>query len=143
MTLVYGYDTPPPQYVYDGTPNSNLTSTSYVSLTPEVGVYFVPPSSGLVLITVGGGGRDNTNDNRVFMSVQITYAGVITDAASVGTGGYGTPGINANHMYGSRSFVVQKTGGVLYYAQLMVAVETTTGTTADVTSRDIIVEPLP
>lgn len=146
MTYVYGSDFPPAQYVYDATGNANLTSASYATLSPEVGVYFPGPSSGRVMITVGGAGRDNTNDNRVFMSVTVTavVSGAVEVAADVNDGGFGTPGVNADYMYASRTFMVDNlTRGVDYYAQVLVAVETTGGTTADVAVRDILVEPLP
>lgn len=152
---IYGSDWPPAVSAYDDTQLLNLTSSPYVSGNPEVGVYFTMPPSGRVLITVHGGARDNTNDNRVFLSAEVHENGVnglVIWAPTVPMGGFGTPGSNADYMYGSRSFMFTVdastvddpvvSGARQYYVRVMYSVEVVTGTTADIANRGIIVEPV-
>lgn len=143
---VTGLDWPPAVSASSQTEQLNQTSTSYVTGSPEVGVYFTAPISGRVLITVGGGARDNTNDNRVFTSVEVLAGDANGEqflAPSVPTGGWGTMGTNANYMFASRTFLLSGlTPQVRYYARVMTSVETTTSTSADTAVRDIIVEPV-
>jgi hypothetical protein len=142
---VQSIDTPRTVMAQDDTPQLNLTSSSYVPGSPEVGVYFIAPTSGRVLVTVGGGARDNTNDNRVFLSPQIfqdDVNGSVVLAPSVTFYGYGTPGSNADYVFGSRTSMIENLSpGRRYYARVMMAAEQGTGSTADVAVREIMVEP--
>lgn len=138
-------DTPRTVQNQDDTLQSNLSSTSYVTGSPEVGVYFIAPTTGRVLVTVGGGARDETNDNRVFLSPQIFQDdanGSEVLAPSVTSYGYGIPGSNADYVFGSRTSLVEGLqAGRRYYARVMMAAEIATSSSADVIVREIMVEP--
>lgn len=157
---IYGSDWPSAVSAYDDTQLLNLTNTTYVSGNPEVGVYFTMPPSGRVLITVHGGARDNTNDNRVFFSVEVRENGTngtVLMSPAVASNGFGIPGSNADYLYASRTFLLlggsvygtnagifdlTNSGAKQFYARVMHSVETTTGSTADIANRGIIVEPV-
>lgn len=157
---MYGSDWPSAVAAYDDTQLSNLSNTSYTAGNPEVGVYFTMPPSGRVLITVHGGARDNTNDNRCFMSAEVRengVNGVVLLSPAVATNGFGTPGSNADYFYGSRTFLLlggsvyganagifdlTNAGSKQFYARVMYSVETTTSASVDINQRGIIVEPV-
>lgn len=156
----FGLDFPPAVSAFDATYISNVSSSTYSAGTPEVGVYFTCPLSSRLMVTVHGGARDNTNDNRLFMSVQIFKTdanGEEIMAPSVPINGWGTPGTNAGMMYASRTFFVDGltfTGGAgaalegnlqfgqTYYARVMYSAEVTTSSSVDIANRGIIVEPV-
>lgn len=156
-----GIDFPRSVSAYDDTYLANLSNASYSAGTPEVGVYFVCPVSQRIMITVHGGARDNTNDNRLFMAVQILKTdknGEEIMAPSVARNGWGTPGSNSAMMYASRTFMVDGLNfssgagqglvgdlnfGLIYYARVMYLPEVTTSNSVDIANRGIIVEPLP
>lgn len=143
--IVQATDTPRTVWAYDDTPQLNLTSTPYVTGSPEVGVSFVAPSSGRVLVTVGGACRDNTNDNRVFLAPQIlldSSSGTEVLAPSVESYGFAPTGTASNYVTGSRvSLITSLIPGQVYYARVMMSAEITGSTSADIASRDISVEP--
>ncbi|MBA9002004.1 hypothetical protein [Thermomonospora cellulosilytica] len=155
MTYVRARDWPPTVQAADYTDQLNLTSSSYVPGSPEVGVQFVAPTSGRIIITIGGGARDNTNDNRVFLSPQIfegpDVSGTEILAPSVTIHGWGQTSTAATAGYGSRESLYPFPGagetelvpGQVYYARVMMAAEQGVGASADVFSRFIIVEPAP
>ena len=69
---VLAMDYTPSVTVFDTTQISNITSTAYTAGSPEVGVTFMAPTTGRVLITTGGGFRNNgSNADRVFLSPQV------------------------------------------------------------------------
>jgi hypothetical protein len=155
VTYIRGRDWPPAVAALDTTDQTNLTSAAYVPGDPEVGVRFVAPSSGRVIITISGGARDNTGDNRVFLSPEIFRGadarGLSILSPSVTVHGWGQTGQAATVGYGSRESLYPFPGegetelipGETYYARVMMAAEQTGGSTADVFSRGIIVEPAP
>lgn len=142
---IQSVDTPRTVMAQDDTVQTDLTSSGYVVGTPEVGVFFIAPSTGRVLVTVGGGARDNTNNNRVFLSPQIFQEdanGLEVLAPSVTFYGYGTAGSNADYVFGSRVVMIESLSpGRKYYARVVMAAEQGTGSTADVAVREIMVEP--
>lgn len=146
--IVSATDFPRTVMAQNDTVQTDLSSTTYVTGSPEVGVRFIAPTSGRVIVTVGGGARDNTNNNRVFLSPEILEDDLVTQvlAPSVTSYGYGIPGSNADYVFGSRaSLITGLTPGRLYYARVMMAAETDPGGTsfsADVAVREIMVEPV-
>lgn len=142
--IVTSLDTPRTVWNQDTNAQTNISSTGYQVGTPEVGVFFLAPTSGRVLITVGGVHADNTNDNRVFLSPQVLETDMVTEilAPSVDIYGWSTPGSNSTAMGGSRiSMLEGLTPGKVYYARVMMSAEITTSASADITAREIIVEP--
>jgi hypothetical protein len=137
-------------FYHDDTTQANITNTSYESGTPEVGVYFIAPASGTVRITIGGGVRDNnaSNPDRIFLSPAV-YAdgpnGTQVLAPSVTLRGYGGSEVERDYQYGCRvSLLEGLEAGRQYYARVMFF--TSDGTdpdSGDITSRDIIVIPMP
>lgn len=117
--IVKAVDFPPTVTTIDDTQVLNLTNTSYSPGNPEVGVYFTAPTSGRVVITVGGGLRDNSGDNRVFMSPQVfekNSSGSEILAPSVTNRGFGSIGESSEFMYASRSSLLEGlTPGQTYY----------------------------
>ncbi|UBU11597.1 hypothetical protein [Nonomuraea gerenzanensis] len=140
--LVRGVDFPRTVQAQDDTIQNGTASTAYVAGSPEVGVYFTAPTSGRVLITVGGGSRDATNDNRAFLASQVFVrdsSGTEVLAPSVESYGWSAPGSNSDYVFGSRvSLLTGLTPGQVYYARVMMSPE---GTTVQVKAREIVVEP--
>jgi hypothetical protein len=148
MTLVRSL--PPTAFFHDDTVLANLTNTSYEAGSPEVGVYFVAPPSGMVRLTIGGGGRDNGASalDRVFLAPQVwvrSSAGTQFLTPSVTTRGYLFTHLDNEFQYGSQaSLITGLTPGELYYVRVMHL--TSSGSdpdTADIAARDVIVIPLP
>jgi hypothetical protein len=145
---VTGVDLPPTAYASDDTLQLNLTTTTYVTGTPEVGVAFTAPTSGRVRVTVGGGCRDNGGSNdRVFLSPQIFQgpdaSGSEIIVPSVVVRGYGSAGFSTEFAHGSRTSQVKDLiAGETYYARLMYTTSAGAGT-ADIAAREITVIPVP
>lgn len=162
MTLIRGVDCPPAVEATDTTDILNIIYAFYWdgSPNPEVGVRFVAPESGQVIITVSGGARDNTNNNRVFFAPQIFRGtdsrGEEILSPSVTVHGFGTTGASNFVMYGSRESLYPHPDenetplipGEVYYARVMIFAEQNVvppnidPATADVYARSIIVEPV-
>jgi len=142
---------PATAYFHDDTVLENIENTSYEAGSPEVGVYFVAPPSGVVRLTVGAGIRESgaTNGDRVFVSpavYEVTPGGLVTVLSpSVTFRGYGSSEVVNRYAYGCRvSLVTGLRPGALHYARLMHL--TSAGTdpdTADIAARDLIVIPMP
>lgn len=137
-------------WYHDDTVIGQISSTSYETGTPEVGVYFVAPRSGRVRVTVGGGFRDNggSNTDRLFLSPQIyqgSSAGTQVLAPSVTLYGYAAASENTEFQYGCRvGLVSDLTPGQLYYIRTQHL--TSPGTdpdSGDIAARDLIVIPVP
>lgn len=140
--LVRGADFPTTVFAQEDTIQNGTASTAYVTGTPELGVYFMAPTSGRVLITVSGGARDTTNDNRAFLSPQVFLDSASGDeilAPSVESYGWANPGSNSDYVFGSRvSMLENLIPGRVYYARVMFSPE---GASAQVNTREIMVEP--
>ncbi len=137
-------DFPGTQSASSGTANDNISSTSYIAGTPEVGTTFVAPTSGRVLVTVGLVSKDSAS-NRVHLAPQIylgtSSAGSQVLAPDVTARGLGSAGTSTNlSEHRSRtSLVTGLTPGSTYYARTVHKVSG--GSTADISVREIIVEP--
>jgi len=142
---------PPAAFYHDDTTIVNIVDTTYVTGSPEVGVYFLAPTSGTVRITVGAGVRDNggSNRDRLFISpavYRVTPTGLEEVLApSVTFRGYGGSEAVTEMQYGCRvSLLTGLTPGTQYYARIMYF--TSSGVdpdTADINARDLIVIPMP
>lgn len=149
--VVHAGDFPPSAFDSDDTGITNLTNGTYVSGAPEVGVTFTAPTSGRVRLTVGGGLRDSSGVDRVFISPQVFQgvdaSGVEILTPSVTNRGCGSVGSSTEFSYFSRtSLLTGLTPGEVYYARVMHTVSaggTSPNGTADIGSRDITVIPVP
>lgn len=148
--VIHGLDAPVTVSADDDTQQLNLTDESYVAGTPEVGTRFIAPPSGEVVISIGGGLRDNggSSDDRVFLSPQVRdHRDDEQLAPSVTFRGRGSIDVSTEFMYGSRSSLVTGlNAGSLYFARVMHVVEPSGASaagTADINSREVVVEAMP
>jgi hypothetical protein len=154
VTYVEGRDTPRSVWEQDQTPIENFTDPLTPKPgNPEVGVVFLAPPSGRVLVVVGGQIRDNAGINRVFLKPEI-YRGTSAAFANlrVQDGSFhefvSSPN-ETQYMAGSRMYV--QTGlraGYEHYARVLHWAENpadpaNTAATSDVATREIIIVPLP
>jgi hypothetical protein len=151
-TRILAMDYTPVVAAYDGTAISNITSLVYIAGTPEVGVTFMAPTTGRVMVTIGGGVRNNAaNGDRVFIAPQIFLG-----TSSAGTeilaptspqfgissgGGFAVDGFQ----YLSRtSLVAGLVPGSTYYVRTMHCQVNNIGAasgTSDLQSRSLVVAP--
>ena len=141
--------TPVTVAIFDNTSNLNLTNTTYAAGAPEVGVTFVAPPTGRVLITVGGGVRNNAaNSDRVFLAPEVFEGSDATTgsqvlAPSVAPYGCGSGGGFAtdDFRYLCRTVMLEDlTPGGTHYVRIVH--ETSAGSgTADISAREITVAP--
>lgn len=131
----------------DGTTISNITSTSYIAGSPVVSVTFTAPRSGRVGVCIGGGLREDSGGNRVWISYEL-YLGTSASGTLVhagidvrGVNSSGDATASGEQTHGNMSMEENLTPGATYYAQVVYKVSG--GTTNDVTRRRIIVFPLP
>lgn len=150
MTRVTGFETPATSWDQDTTWQLNLSNTSYGPGDPEVGVTFMAPTSGRILLVIGGGGRDNTGNNRVFLGHEI-YIGTQALQENLLFGPdfneFVIPGEADESIYGSRAIVYNDLVPLRqHYARL---VQRRSGTsdpaedTPDIFVREVVVVPLP
>lgn len=147
MTYVEGLDTPRSVWDQDRTLIENISGTANIPGSPEVGVVFVAPTSGRVLVFIGGQIRNRGGTQRVFLRPEV-YAD--TDAAQdlltlVEDGAFkefaSSPPETA-FMAGSRMFILTGlTPGKEHYARVTYYVSG--GSDSDIGAREIGVVPLP
>ncbi len=140
-------DFPPTVWSNDNTDFNNVTATTFQNGTPEVSVTFIAPTSGRVLVINGGGCRNNTGADQIFMDseVRVTNSGgaVVSAASVTGEGTISCADESIAHEYKSRAYVVSGlTPGGQYFARLQYRSSTGAGT-ADVSARSLIVQPIP
>lgn len=143
-TTVLALDFPPTVQTGDGTVISNITSTTYIVGSPEVGTTFVAPTSGRVRLIASLIARDNGADERVYLSPQVylgtSSSGTLVLSPSVRSA-VSTIGEASNYHAQERATVLDGlTAGSTYYVRVVYRVSA--GTTADITYRGIIVLPL-
>lgn len=146
-STVNSLDFPPTVYVQDTTTISNLSNTTYDALSPEVGVFFLAPTTWRVKISIGGSLRNNAaNSDRVALAPQVwlgSTAGteVLTPSVFRGvcTDGIATAGDFCT--YGHTTLLTGLTPGSTYYARVMGIKFGSAGSTVDIAMRDILVEP--
>lgn len=146
---VKALDFPPPKWAQDSTTITNPSNSSYATGTPEVSVTFVAPTSGRVLLIVGGGAGNSAGADRIFLSPEVretNSSGDVVLTASVTNRGWASDNCSSGYVYGSRESVLEGlTPGQVYYAVVKYVVATSDGgaSTADIACRDIGVVPLP
>ncbi|WP_143082139.1 hypothetical protein [Nonomuraea wenchangensis] len=137
-------DFPPSVYAFDDTRISDIDSTSYITGSPVVFVYFTAPTSGKVLLTIGGGLQDSSTANRVHLAPVVREdgpGGSAVVSANVVTRGIGCPEQTTSFMYLSRtSLITGLTPGRTYYAHT--AHKVSGGSSGDIASRDLTVVPV-
>jgi hypothetical protein len=128
----------------------NIASATYAAGSPEMGVQFTAPPSGKILLAVSGGGRDNTNNDRVFVAPQIfrgtSAAGTLVLSPSDGEYAWSSFGESSGYMYGSRVSVVSGLqAGQTHYVRTMHKAMDSAGAangSADLTIRGVVVVPI-
>jgi len=141
---IQALDFPATQSDTEDTDQTNITTTAAAG-SPTCDVTFTAPTSGKVLVHVGGVGQDNGANNSVIIEPEVRE----DDAAGAIVAATGTESrqlilrcnTSTTPASGTRTSLVSGlTAGSTYYAQTMHFSDA--GTTADVLSRSIIVQPL-
>lgn len=146
---VRALDFPPAVWDQDATQINNPSNSSYATGSPEVSVTFIAPTSGRVLIVVGGALGNGAAGDRIFLSPEVREtdsSGDLVLSPSVTSRGFGSDNCAGNFHYGSRESVLEGlTPGQLYYAVVKYAVATSDAgsNTQDIGCRDITVVPIP
>ncbi len=145
--LVTALDFPDAVWSQSTTAIANPTSTSYIAGSPTVNVTFIAPTSGRVLIAVGGGAGNATSSDRILFVPEVRETDVSGDvvlSTDVEQWGWSSQ-LSAGYVYGSR--VVMLDGlvpGDQYFARHMYAVAVDPGSqTQDINCREILVCPVP
>ena len=142
-------DFPTSQWDHDDTELLNLANTSYADGSPTVDVTFTAPTTGRVILIVGGGFRSAAaSANRAFLSPFVwegtspTGTLVLDGSTATNLGVHGVGGISHASKYAHlsrRSLLTGLTPGATHFARLRVAVSG--GGDADVRFREIGVYP--
>lgn len=146
---VLALDYPPAVWAQSATAITNPSNSSYINGTPEVSVTFVAPTSGRVLLIVGGGLGQGAGGDRIFLSAEVRLtnaAGALVLSTGVTSRGFGSDSAAAAFHYGSRESVLEGlTPGAVHYAvvKYVVATADAGASTQDIACREIIVAPLP
>jgi hypothetical protein len=146
---VRALDYPPAVWAQDATAISNPSNSSYATGSPEVSVTFMAPTSGRVLLVVGGGLGQSAGADRIFLSPKVQEtdsSGAVVLSPSVTSRGFGSDNCSVGPHYGSRESVLEGlTPGQVYYAVVQYAVATgdSGSSSADISCREIIVASLP
>ena len=145
--LIRGVDWPPTQFAQDDESQLDITATAATPGNPDVAVYFVAPTSGRVLLTVGGSARDKpSGTNRVFLNPALyerdENGPVVFDGDTVVQRGFGSPPDATEYWYGSRHTIAGNlTPRRTYFVRVNQWVDG--GATADAGVRELSVEPIP
>lgn len=141
-------DWPPAVWSQDTTQINNPTNTSYITGSPEVSVTFIAPTSGRVLLVVGGGLGNSAGSDRIALSPEVretNSSGTLILSATVTERGYSAENQSVGFHYGSRESVLDGLSpGQVYYAAVKYIVFADPGAqTGDIAAREIIVVPIP
>lgn len=143
----YGRDFPPTGFDLDWTSQLNISSTSYASGTPSVGVNVTAPTSGRVLVALTCGTRNNSaNTDRAIVTYRVledSSEGAVVTAESAYRG-VTSPGIGSEEYRYVGNFALEEdlTPGRSYYFQVRHRSVSGSGT-VDVSARSIAVIPVP
>ncbi|GIH27607.1 hypothetical protein Aph01nite_59170 [Acrocarpospora phusangensis] len=143
-TTINALDFPPAVFNRDST-DITVASTSYADGSPQVSTTFVAPTSGRVLLTVGGGLRgDGTRRLHLSPVVKETNdSGTTILAPNVVTRGVGVQENATGYVYYSRTTLLEGLNpGQVYFAKTQHKSSAATGT-AGFDSRDIYITPVP
>jgi hypothetical protein len=142
--IVRALDVPPSNVNINSATMSNFSNTVFEPGDPELSMTFIAPTSGAVLIFVGGGLRDNSGTNRIHMAPEVRVNNLLGNVVLY-------PGISANswtnsafqtaqYQYSSRMVPLSSLiPGQRYFARVMISV--TSGSTADVFNQQLFVVP--
>lgn len=147
-SLIQAADFPPTQQSWSGTDQANLTGTTFADGSPVVEVTFTAPTSGRVLIYIGGTARNNgANSDYPILGLNLreddSSGAVVESPATEGL--FTCRWAAATSNFASRQRIAIKTGltpGQTYYASVQHRTSTGAGT-ADIGDRLLIVRPLP
>lgn len=145
---VRAVDWPAAAWASDSTTITNPSGSSYQAGSPAVSVTFTAPTSGRVLLIVGGGLGNSAGANRIFLSPEVretNVSGAVVLTPSVTNRGFSSDNVAVGFHYGSRESVLEGlTPGQTYFARVMHAVvDDGGGSTGDIEHRDIGVVSLP
>lgn len=147
-TRILAADFPVGVGVVDDTNQENISTTTYTAGSPVVDRTFVAPTSGRILLIVGGGARDNagTPSNRAFITPEV-FEGVDASGTQVLPPDVTTRGVTSVNTSSTPGFWCRAslleglTPEATHYARVLYRVDG--GTTVDVIARDIEVIPVP
>lgn len=145
---VYGVDFPPSQYDQDWSTITDITTMTYITGDTEVAVTVTAPSSGQVFTAIGCGIRNNAATNeRAVVTYQVfedSPNGALFLAADEvrGVKSCGIAQSQEFQYHGNVDIVEGLTPGRSYYFQTVYLSANGAGT-ADITSRSILVSPVP
>jgi hypothetical protein len=148
-TEILAQDFPPAVWAQDTTAINNPTNTTYAPGTPEVGTTFTAPTTGRVLLVVGGGLGNSASSDRIYLSPEVflgtSSAGTQVLPPVLLSRGFSSEYAAAAFHYGSRESILEGlTPGAVYYARIVFKVNPDPGTqTGDIACRDITVVPIP
>lgn len=133
----------------DATTISNITSTSFIPGTPELGVGFISAKTGRCAVCVSAGMFEQSAGDRLFVSFEVyegtSASGTLVRSARTGNGisthGDTTAGGSGEMVKGNMTMVEGLTPNVDHYARVVHSVDG--GTTNDLRQRRITVIPLP
>jgi len=142
-TRVLAADWPDAAYAADSTDFNNITNTTYVSGPPELGVTFVAPTSGRVLLGVGGQFR---GPDRIVLTPQVwlgtSASGTLFLPANLNERAVMSPSSGASSAYSRFTLLEGLTPWATYYARVLHKCQAGAGT-ADLFDREITVVPTP
>lgn len=148
--LVKGLDTPRSVWKQSVESILNFGNSAKAFGPPECGIQFTAPTSGRVLMIVGGVARDNAGNNRVFLGRKV-YRGTDANGTSVDTGSFHevvTSPAATQTLYASRATLLTGlAAGEVHYARVYHYTTAhgggTPAATSDIFAREIIAVPLP
>ncbi|TDE40492.1 hypothetical protein E1295_31835 [Nonomuraea mesophila] len=138
-------DFPAAVWAQDTTDINGVSSGAFTPGSPEVGVTFTAPTSGRVLVFVGGGARA-AGGPRVFLAANV-FEGVDDTgpevlASSVGFTGCGFSSASTDYYFQGRAFHLDGLSpGATHYARVTYA--TSGAGSGDISCREIGVVPIP
>ncbi len=135
------FDVTPPAADADATTQLNVSDTDPVAWSPVISTEFTGPESGMVMIIVGGGIRDNAANERGLITVEVTDndTGVSILAPSVTDSSWSNASsTTSNYQYGCRAFLAPNlVAGRRYTAEVMI--EVTGGSSVDFFNAQVFV----
>ena len=145
-TEIRAVDTPPAVSAFSQDAQLNIDHSGYEEGDPQVAVTFTAPTSGRVLVHVGGGGQNNAaNDARADLAFEIREddeSGAVVVAASIVNHGVSFADRNGFEYKGRTTLHEGLTAGATYFARCMHKNNNVgSGTTCDLNLRDIAVTP--
>ncbi len=147
-TVIRALDYPNSGYTSETTLQQNINSpTAYIEPTNQCRVTFTAPTSGRVKVVVGGGFRDETNNNQGFLGVEIRETNVsgstVAVASAYAQGIISMPEASDYYYHSRITLLDGLTPGQVYFARLMVKAETTTGASVDLRLKNLAIIPVP